>query len=149
MAQPSGQPQAGGAPAGPVIYPSQGQTPQQMETDKTECYGWARQQTGYDPAAVAQAQPPAQGEPQRGGTARGAARGAAGGAAIGAIGGSPGTGAAAGAAAGTAGSAVRKRKEEAAQEQAGTQQQQANAQMLAQYQRAFGACMQGRGYSVK
>jgi hypothetical protein len=147
-AQPASQPQAGAAPAPPVVYPSQGQTQEQIERDKTECYGWARQQTGYDPAAVAQAQPPAQGAPQ-GGAARGAAKGAAGGAAIGAIGGSPGTGAAAGAAAGAAGAGVRRRKEEAAQEQAATQQQQANAQVLAQYQRAFGACMEGRGYAVK
>src|SRR5215831_11479085 len=34
----------------PYIYPARGQSPQQEESDKGQCYGWAVQQTGFDPA---------------------------------------------------------------------------------------------------
>jgi hypothetical protein len=44
------------------IYPNKGQTKQQQEKDKYECYIWAKQQTGFDPMAqpTATASPPAQ-----------------------------------------------------------------------------------------
>src|SRR5262245_36289416 len=32
------------------IYPSRGQSPQQEQFDKGQCYSWAVQQTGFDPA---------------------------------------------------------------------------------------------------
>lgn len=32
-----------------VVYPSKGQSKEQMERDKYECYQWAKQQTGFDP----------------------------------------------------------------------------------------------------
>ena len=145
------QPQAQKPSSGPVIYPSKGQSPEQQTKDKNECYGWATQQTGYDPVAAAQAQQASQGQaaqPQRGGAVSGAAKGAAAGAAIGAAAGDAGQGAAVGAATGGVAGGARKRKQEAANEQAAAQQQQANAQQLAQYQKAFGVCMQGRGYAV-
>src|SRR5258705_2961255 len=34
----------------PYIYPQRGQSPQQEESDKGQCYAWAVQQTGFDPA---------------------------------------------------------------------------------------------------
>jgi hypothetical protein len=34
----------------PYIYPNQGQSPQQEQFDKGQCYSWAVQQTGFDPA---------------------------------------------------------------------------------------------------
>jgi hypothetical protein len=72
-----------------------------------------------------------------------------GGAAIGAIAGDTGKGAAIGAVAGTmAGGARQRRKAEAAQAQAQANQQQAQ-QALATYNRAFGACLEGRGYVIK
>jgi len=91
------------AAAQPYIYPNLGQTPQQQESDKGQCYGWAVQQTGFDPSnpQVAQAPPPPMnpGQPQapQGGMLRGAAGGAALGAVGGAIGGDAGKGAAIGA----------------------------------------------------
>jgi uncharacterized protein YcfJ len=134
----------------PIIYPSKGQTPEQQQKDQGECAAWAKQTTGVDPAAVAQsqaAQPAAPG-PQ-GERVAGAARGAVGGAAIGAIAGDTGKGAAIGAVAGTmAGGARQRRKAEAAQAQAQANQQQAQ-QALATYNRAFGACLEGRGYVIK
>jgi len=81
----------------PIIYPAKGQSQSQMEKDKYDCYGWAKNQTGFDPmqaGSTAQAAPPA---PQPGGErVRGAARGAAVGAVAGGIAGDTGKGAAAG-----------------------------------------------------
>jgi len=45
------------AMAQPYIYPDKGQTFQQQESDKGQCYGWAVQQTGFDPANPQVAQP--------------------------------------------------------------------------------------------
>jgi hypothetical protein len=139
--------------AAPIIYPSKGQNAQQQEKDKTDCYGWARQQTGYDPAAAQQQQQAAAqqgaGTTGGGGAVGGAAKGAAAGAAVGAITGDAGTGAAVGAGAGAVASSHKKRKQAEAQQQAAQQQQAATSQQLAQYEKAFGACMEGRGYTVK
>ncbi len=59
------------------VFPSQGQSQQQMDRDKVECQIWAQQQTGFDPLATprATAPPPSREAPQ-GGLVRGAARGA-------------------------------------------------------------------------
>ena len=42
------------------IYPNKGQSQKQQDKDKYECYGWAKQQTGFDPMAqpTATAPPP-------------------------------------------------------------------------------------------
>jgi hypothetical protein len=144
------------SPSGPMIYPAQGQSPEQMEKDKADSYAWAKQQTGYDPiAAGLQAQqypstqqvtpqqpvPYAQPAPSQpsGGVLRGGARGAAGGAAIGAIAGDAGKGAAIGAASGGAIGGVRQRRAANAQadamaQQQGAQQQAAMDQQAAQQQ---------------
>jgi hypothetical protein len=123
-------------PSGPAIYPSKGQSPEQQAKDKSECTTWATGQTGFDPTA-ATTQQKAQGAPQGGGAGKGAAAGAA----VGAISGHAGRGAAVGAAAGGSASAKKKQQQAAAQ-------QQAQAQQAGAFQKAFGACMQGRGYSV-
>ena len=138
------------APSAPVIYPAKGQSPEKQQKDKTECYAWATQQTGYDPVAEAQAQQ-GQAAPAQKGEARSAVppRVRAAGAAIGAVAGDAGKGAAVGATAGGVGGGAKKKKEAAAQQQAASEQQAAAAQRLAGYQKAFGACMEGRGYTVK
>lgn len=132
---------------GVVPYPSKGQSAQQQSKDEGECYAWAKQQTRIDPVAVASA-PTQQSGPAAGGSerVRGAARGAAGGAAIGAIAGDAGKGAAAGAVVGTMAGGRQARKNKAAQEQ---QAEQAKAGTLQQFNKAFGACMEGKGYVVK
>jgi Glycine zipper len=131
----------------PVVYPAKGQTPQQQAQDQGECDIWAKQSTGIDPVAVAQAPAPAQG-PAVGGGQRvgGAARGAAGGAMIGAIAGDAGAGAAAGAVVGTLAGGRRARQQQAQQQQQVEAQKQ---QALGTYYRAFAACLEGRGYSIK
>ncbi len=145
---------------GVFVYPAKGQKPDQQQKDETECYTWARSQTGIDPTAPAT--PPAQtatkvDNPANGARLAGAARGAAGGAVIGAIAGDAGKGAAIGATAGTmAGGAAKRRAKRAAaqqqQQQAAQAQQQAAAsdkQRLDTFKKAYAACAQGRGYTVQ
>ena len=134
----------------PIIYPAKGQTAQQQQKDEGECGAWAKQTTGVDPMAVAQAQanqPAPSG--RQGERVKGAARGALAGAAVGAIAGDAGKGAAIGAAGGTvAGGARQRGRAEAEQAQSQQAQQQAQ-QSLATYNRAYGACLEGRGYTIK
>jgi len=132
----------------PIVYPAKGQSPQQQSQDDAQCNAWAKQSTGIDPAVVASSPPPQQTGPAGGGgqRVRGAARGAAGGAAIGAIAGDAGTGAAAGAVVGTMAGGRHARQQQAAQNQQAQAQQQ---QLIQTYYRAYGACLEGRGYTVK
>jgi hypothetical protein len=127
------------------IYPSKGQSPQQQDRDRYECHNWAVQQTGFDPTrpqtAAASAPPPAGGQ-----VVKGAARGAALGAVGGAIAGDAGRGAAAGAAVGGLFGAMKRHDQAVANQQA---QQTASSQQQSAYQRAIGACLEGRGYTVR
>ena len=60
-----------------VIYPAKGQSQEQLDKDKFECYTWAKEQTGFDPMQQPTAtEPPPQQQAQKGGVVRGAARGA-------------------------------------------------------------------------
>lgn len=151
-------------------FPAKGQNRELQQTDELACYNWAQQDTSFDPlAALTTAQsaknsPPTTGAPpsgaQQGAGAKGAARGAAGGAAIGAIVGDPGKGAAIGAASGgLRGRIAQKRGQAEAQQRAQQQaqqqsQQQAQARAQAQaglddFRRAYSACMDAKGYSLK
>lgn len=119
---------------------------EQQEQDEFSCYKWAKDQTGFDPnKPVEQAAAPA----QKGGAVSGAAKGAAVGAIGGAIAGDAGKGAAVGAGVGAASGAHKRRKGE--KQQKAAQQQVAKQQeaKVETYQRAFGACMEGKGYTVK
>jgi hypothetical protein len=118
------------------VYPQKGQNQRQQDIDTAECTRWAKQQSGIDPNAPKQ---PDQVGTHARGAAGGAAKGAAVGAAVGAIGGDAGKGAAAGAVVGGVGG--RRRSKQA--------KQTAEAETTNTYQRAFAACMDGRGYSVK
>lgn len=135
------------------IYPARGQSPEQEQFDRGQCYGWAVQQSGFDPAnpQAPTPPPPTPGAPQ-GGLFRGAAGGAAMGAVGGAIGGNAGEGAAIGAAVGGLFGVIRRARwaEEQQQQQQSyqAQQQSAMAQGHANYNRAFSTCMTGRGYTV-
>lgn len=131
----------------PFVYPTQGQSSQVMEQDKYSCYQWAKGQTGFDPmqAPTATAPPP----PTRGGAVRGAAGGAALGAAVGAVAGDAGKGAAIGAVSGGLIGGARRRQSMNEQEQYAQQQAAGYEQRRGEYNRAWGACMEGRGYTVK
>ncbi len=131
----------------PIAYPAKGQSSQQQQKDDAACATWAKQNTGIDPVAASQPAPQQTGPATGGGErVRGAARGAVGGAVVGGITGDAGTGAAVGAAAGTMAGGARARQNQAAQNQQAQAQQQ---QTLNTFWRAWGACMEGRGYTIK
>jgi hypothetical protein len=123
----------------PSVYPAKKQTAEQQKKDDGECRAWAKKDTGVDPVAASQPAPQQTG-PAVGGGER--LRGAAGGAVIGGIAGDAG----AGAAVGTVVGGAKARKNQSAQNQQAQQQQQ---QALNTYYKAYGACMEGRGYTVK
>lgn len=115
----------------PFVYPSKGQSQRQQDVDTAECRRWAQSQNAGRPA-------PQTGS-RAGGTVGGAARGAALGAAVGAIAGDAGKGAAAGAVVGGVGGRRR----------AIGREREARASVENDYARAFAACMEARGYSVR
>ena len=129
------------------IYPAEGQSRDQQDLDEAQCSRFAREQTGFDPRATptATTAPPE----QQGGAVRGAARGALLGTAVGAITGDTRQGAAIGAASGGLMGGMRRRDSNRQQEQ-WAQQESANYQRnRAAFNRAFGACLEGRGYTVR
>lgn len=136
------------------IYPQKGQSQEQMEKDKYECYIWAKKQTGFDPMEVPKpTEPPPPKEAKRGGALRGAAGGALLGAGIGAIAGDAGKGAAigglSGGVIGGARSREQKRQQAHAEQQWAEEQAAQYAHKRNSYNRAYGACLEGRGYTVK
>lgn len=136
------------------IYPTKDQSQEQQEKDKFECYQWAKKSTGFDPmeAPRATAPPPAKEEP-KGGVAKGAVRGGLIGLAAGAIADDAGKGAAIGAASGSLIGGMRRRDQKRSEAQAEEQWAQEQAGQYAQkrneYNRAYAACLEGRGYTVK
>jgi len=128
----------------PFVYPAQGQSVSDQAADEGHCRSFAQQQTGFNPS-----QGPAYYSDTTGGEAvGGAARGAMLGAIGGAIAGNAGKGAAIGAGVGGAGGFLRKSQKRQSTNRANEQSQQQYSQNLNNYHRAFGACMQGRGYTV-
>lgn len=135
--------------AEPIVYPAKGQSESQQAKDEGECYQWAVQKTGVDPRQVASAATSKQQNTKDHKVVKGAARGAVAGVAIGAIAGDAGKGAAIGATAGGLGGVGRERRQRKT-EQKNQQQSQAQQQaQLEEYDRAYGACLAGRGYTVK
>jgi len=141
------------------FYPNHGQSAAQQDRDRYECYLWAKKQTGFDPSApqlaphqkvqVVPSPPP--GHDTAAGAITGAVIGAvvsppgrsASGAAVGAV-----AGAIAGAASDTA------RQERAAQiqqryDESDAQRAARIEQQAGNYRRAMGACLEGRGYTVR
>ena len=133
---------------GLFVYPAAGQDASKQAGDEGECYTWAGQQTGIDPTAPSAPVPVA--EVPKGGTVKGAAGGAVVGTAVGAIASDTGEGAEIGA---VAGAARGRRAQKKAEKQAHTQAQQTakaqDTQTKETFKRAWGACLEGRGYSVK
>jgi hypothetical protein len=145
------------------VFPTEGQDAQQQSIDEATCYDWAVQNTGNDPfdlqkQAQQQQQQTQQAQQQAqavgtGAGAAGAVRGAAGGALIGAIAGDTGKGAAYGAAAGLlAGRSAGRHARASATQQAtqqGQQAQQATAEQIDNFKKAFSVCLEAAEYLVK
>lgn len=133
---------------GVVIYPAKGQSAQQQDRDRYECYEWARGQSGFDPAQPTQPASISPASASR--TPAAMAGGAIGGAAIAELThNDPGHGAAAGALGAAMIGRVREQQMAQARQQQAAQQQSARSQQRAIYDRAFGACMEARGYTVR
>lgn len=140
----------------PIVFPAEGQSEEQMEKDKYACYSWAKKQSGFDPMKVPKVTtPPPEQQAGRGGVVKGAAAGAAVGYTTRRIltGKSGRKGAEAGAVAGGLLGGLRqssqRRADEQAQQQWADQQAAQYAQNRNSYNRAYSACLEGKGYTVK
>jgi hypothetical protein len=141
----------------PIVYPAKGQSEDQIEKDKYQCYSWAKKQTGFDPmkTPTTTSAPPAKEEKVWGAGKSGVAGGATGAIVGGIAKGKKGAirggliGAGSGALIGGVRSSNQRNREE--QKRKEWEQREANNYVRArnEYNRAFGACMEGRGYSVK
>ena len=142
---------------GLFVYPAKGQSKDLQAKDEEACYQWAQQQTGISLAAGApnteaagKAAAAKTDEATQGAAVAGAAKGAVVGVAIGAIAGDAGTGAAIGAVAGAVGGRRAKKQAVAqAEKQGAAQASAANAQQVETFKKALGACLEGKGYTVK
>ncbi len=135
---------------GVYVFPASNQTPGQQEKDEAECYSWAVKQSGYDPINPTTVQAKQVDQGPDGSAVRGSAGGAAVGAAIGAISGDAGKGAAIGAISGAV-LGHRRGRIEKSMEQGHANQQAAetNKNLLDGFVKAYTACLEGKGYTVK
>lgn len=121
-----------------------------MDADEIACYKWAKEQTGVDPINPPQVQAEQVDKSADGTAVVGAAKGAAAGAAIGAIAGDAGKGAAIGAVTGgLAGRRAKKYGDAVEQEQNNQQAAATEKALMDSFNKAFSACMEGKGYTVK
>lgn len=146
------------SPTQVYFYPQKGQSPEQQDRDRYECYLWAVNKTGFDPSIPQLAphqrievipQPPAGHD-----TAVGAVTGAI----LGAMVSSPhntgegaAIGAVAGAVLGSVSDSARQEQAERLENKYNQQEKQQAARIEKQarnYRRALAACLEGRGYSV-
>ena len=143
-----------------MIYPAKGQSQDQMEKDKFECYSWAKGQTGFDPMEMPKATAPPPTKQATSSTAGGAVKGGVGGgllgAGVGAIaGGKKGAkkgaliGGLSGGTIGGVRSSSQQKQDRKAQKQWEKQQTNQYMQKRNTYNRAYSACLEGKGYSVK
>ena len=135
---------------GLYVFPTNEQDKEQQELDEYNCYKWAKEQTGFNPTNPTQVEAEQVDESPDGSAVVGAAKGAAAGAAIGAIAGDAGKGAAIGATVGAMGG---RRSKVAGDAQKQQQNEQAAAakeeELMNNFKKAFSACMEGKGYTVK
>jgi predicted lipid-binding transport protein (Tim44 family) len=129
------------------VYPAKGQSKDQQNTDEAACYRFARSQSGFDPMQAPQA---TSAEPEtKGSVGGGLLKGALLGTALGAIGGDAGRGAAIGAVAGGLFGGMRRHESRVDQQQWSDQQAANYQQNRSNYNRAYAACLEGRGYTVQ
>jgi len=137
------------------FYPQQGQTAEQQDRDRYECYNWAVRQTGFDPSrrslspeVRAAAVPAPSGTAALGGAVVGAVLGAA----VSSPGHAGGGAIVGGVAGGLLGAAAEQSATAEAERYNRAQTRQADRRYgreLSEYRRAMSACLEGRGYTVK
>jgi len=123
--QPGAAPAPGAADAaGPAaklgiyVYPTKGQTQDQLITDEAHCYSWAKQQTGIDPTTVK----PNTDSAQKAAKAKADSMGAHG--------------------------RKKKAAEQQSEQQATMQAQGQANQQVESFRKAMAACLEGRGYTA-
>ncbi|MFV1972286.1 MAG: hypothetical protein ACC648_01085 [Thiohalobacterales bacterium] len=140
---------AGAALADLYVYPKEGQSTEQTDKDKFECYNWAKNDSGFDPMATPRTTSAAPSGQTKSGTM---VKGGLGGAVIGGLlGGKSGAGkgALAGGLVGGVHQSQYNKKVESERAQ-WEQRESANyTNNRNNYNRAYAACLEGRGYSVK
>ncbi len=135
---------------GLYVFPTKDQDKKTQEADELACYNWAKEQTGYDPMNPTKVVAKQADTSLDGSAVRGAAGGAAAGAAIGAIAGDAGEGAAIGAVVGALRGRRARKMGDKMEHQQNTQAAAAMEKEYANnYKKAFSACMEGKGYTVK
>jgi len=132
------------------IYPAQGQSADQLDKDKYECYSWAKNDTGFDPMALpTTSSAPPKGQKKSGG----AVKGGLGGAVIGGILGdskkSAKRGTLAGGLIGGVSQSSKNAKTEKKRDDWERKESANYANNRNNYNRAYSACLEGRGYTVK
>ncbi len=131
---------------GLFIFPNEGQSQDQQDKDEFQCIRTATDRTGFNPMSTPTA---TEARPEtRGGAGRGALGGALLGTAVGAVAGDTRRGAVAGAAGGGLLGGMRRNDSRRQQDQWAEQQAAIYQADRAQWERAFSACMQARGYTV-
>ena len=132
------------------VFPSNNQDKDQQDADELACYKWAKEQTGIDPMNLPEVQAEQVDRSPDGSMVVGGAKGAAAGAAIGAIAGDAGQGAAIGAVVGGLRGRRAKKMGDAVEQEYNNMSAEAQSQeMLSSFKKAFSACMEGKGYTVK
>ena len=151
------------APAAPPVsltkvyfYPAQGQTAERQDRDRYDCYVWAVDQTGFDPArhigpretraTVIPAASPLEtvGTAAAVGAVIGAVASGRGDAAEGAL-----VGAMAGSVVGAAAASAQQQEARAVEARYNSRGYGRHEREAAEYRRAMSACLEGRGYSVR
>lgn len=131
------------------VYPKEGQSAEQTDKDKYECYQWAKNDTGFDPMATPTTTTSVPGGQSKSGTL---VKGGLGGAALGGLL-SGKSGAKKGALAGGLLGGVYQHQHNTQVETERRQWEQRESANYANnrnnYNRAYAACLEGRGYSVK
>ena len=132
------------------IYPAQDQSVEQMDKDKHECYNWAKKDSGFDPMAVpTTSTAPPSGQKKSAGVVKGGLAGAATGAIIGDNSKATRRGAAAGGLIGGVRQSSHNTKIDQSQQQWEQQEASRYSNERNNYNRAYSACLEGRGYTVK
>ncbi len=135
---------------GLYVFPAKSQDKKTQDADEMACYKWAKEESGVDPLNPTDVKAAKVDKSADGTAVVGAAGGAAAGAAIGAIAGDAGKGAAIGAVVG----GLRGRRAKVLGDAKQQQQNEAAAaakekEMMDNFIKAFSACMEAKGYTVK
>jgi uncharacterized membrane protein len=138
---------------GVYVFPGKDQKPDQQAADEQACYSWAIQQSGVDPLNMTPTTPQAVDKGPDGSVVAGATMGAIGGAVIGGIvhphynaGGAAAMGAMVG---GMKGAATKAKKDAQKEQQAKQSAAAADQAKIDSFKRAYSACLEGKGYTVK